>query len=191
MVPTDDPPPPYALEDIDEDDQSRLLLSEERRDLDDASRDLPDGWARCYDASRKHHYYVDESTLRTIWYHPFDDAQYLSTLPITHPAHPESKQAQGIKKKIEDARLRRQKGLDVKVAPKDETKSRAGEVTLSTDEKKPIGEELAAITSNGESSKGGWFSRRRDSYAKSKEDKQRAKAEKEEVSRIPPCLALR
>ncbi|ODN83605.1 hypothetical protein L202_01711 [Cryptococcus amylolentus CBS 6039] len=122
MVPTDDPPPPYALEDIDEDDQSRLLLSEERRDLDDASRDLPDGWARCYDAS----------TLRTIWYHPFDDAQYLSTLPITHPAHPESKQAQGIKKKIEDARLRRQKGLDVKVAPKDETKSRAGEVTLST-----------------------------------------------------------
>ncbi|ODN90737.1 hypothetical protein L198_06053 [Cryptococcus wingfieldii CBS 7118] len=184
MAPTHDPPPPYVLEDIDEDDQARLLLSEERRDLDDASRDLPHGWARCYDARQaadpsrqKHHYYVDESTLRTIWYHPLDDAQYLSTLPITHPAHPESKQAQGIKKKIEDARLRRQKGLDVKVAPKDETNSGAA---WSTDEKKPIGEELAVTASNGESSKGGWFSRTRDSFAKSKQDKQRAKAEKEE-----------
>ncbi|WVQ72041.1 hypothetical protein IAR50_001585 [Cryptococcus sp. DSM 104548] len=172
----DEPPPPYALEDIDEDDQSRLLLSEERRDMDDASRDLPDGWARCYDSDQKHHYYVDESTMRTIWYHPYDDAQYLSTLPITHPAHPESKQAQGIKKKIEDAKWRKQKGKD----SAGETSNAPGEVDSSTDEKKPIGEELKATTSNGESSKGGWFARRRDSYAKGKEDKQRAKAEKEE-----------
>ena len=40
------------------------------------------GWVRAYDTEAHHHFYVDttKDPHRSIWVHPFDDDQYLSTL---------------------------------------------------------------------------------------------------------------
>jgi hypothetical protein len=47
------------------------------------SRPLPKGWVRTLDPESGHQFYVDTRTdpPRSIWDHPYDDEQYLSTLP--------------------------------------------------------------------------------------------------------------
>lgn len=54
-----------------------------RRSMEDASRPLPDGWVRQFDAKNAHQYFVDTKANppRSIWHHPYDDDQYLETLP--------------------------------------------------------------------------------------------------------------
>lgn len=55
-----------------------------RRSMEDENRPLPDGWVRQYDAQSSHQFYVDTraNPPRSIWHHPEDDEQYLSTLPM-------------------------------------------------------------------------------------------------------------
>lgn len=54
-----------------------------RRSMEDEHRSLPDGWVRQFDAKTSHQYFVDtrQNPPRSIWHHPYDDEEYLQTLP--------------------------------------------------------------------------------------------------------------
>lgn len=56
-----------------------------------------------------HQFYVDTKTKRSIWVHPYDDPEYLRSLPDTHPAHPDSEPARAVRKHSEDELLRAEK----------------------------------------------------------------------------------
>lgn len=53
-----------------------------RRSMEDEQRPLPEGWIRQFDPSEEHQFFVDTKAdpPRSIWHHPYDDEQYLSTL---------------------------------------------------------------------------------------------------------------
>jgi hypothetical protein len=50
--------------------------------MEDEARPLPPGWLRQYDANESHQFFVDTNAdpPRSIWHHPHDDEQYLSTI---------------------------------------------------------------------------------------------------------------
>lgn len=52
--------------------------------------------------STKHHFYVDTKTERSTWLHPYDDPEYLQSLPDTHPANPNSEAARIARAKHEE-----------------------------------------------------------------------------------------
>jgi hypothetical protein len=53
-----------------------------RRSMEDEVRDLPRGWVRSFDPQEGHQFFVDTTAdpPRSIWVHPYDDEQFLSTL---------------------------------------------------------------------------------------------------------------
>jgi hypothetical protein len=53
-----------------------------RKSMEDEARELPEGWIRQYDTKEHHQFFVDTRAdpPRSIWHHPYDDEQYLSTL---------------------------------------------------------------------------------------------------------------
>ncbi|KAL6707857.1 hypothetical protein ACN47E_003757 [Coniothyrium glycines] len=55
---------------------------ERRRSMEDELRELPPGWVRSFDPETSHQFFVDtrSNPPRSIWVHPYDDEQYLSTL---------------------------------------------------------------------------------------------------------------
>lgn len=55
---------------------------ERRRSMEDENRPLPPGWVRQFDPQEQHQYFVDttKNPPRSIWVHPYDDPEYLSTL---------------------------------------------------------------------------------------------------------------
>ncbi|KAI7787360.1 hypothetical protein LA080_016435 [Diaporthe eres] len=59
------------------------ISPEERRSMEDSVRALPEGWVRQYDPQTHHSFFVDTRATppRSIWHHPHDDEQYLSSLP--------------------------------------------------------------------------------------------------------------
>lgn len=78
-----EPPPPYAKTPPPGHQQARNgIPPAARRSMEDESRPVPEGWVRQYDPKHGHQYFVDTKTSppRSIWHHPFDDDQYLSTL---------------------------------------------------------------------------------------------------------------
>lgn len=77
--------------------------------MDDERRELPEGWVRCWDPKNEHHFYVDTATKRSTWLHPYDDPEFLRTLPEHHPAHPNSAEATAMRKRGEDEALLVQK----------------------------------------------------------------------------------
>jgi len=50
--------------------------------MEDELRPLPEGWLRQYDPETHHQFFIDNtaSPPRSVWSHPYDDKQYLSTL---------------------------------------------------------------------------------------------------------------
>ncbi|SLM38870.1 WW domain [Lasallia pustulata] len=54
-----------------------------RRSMEDESRPLPPGWIRQYDPQNSHQFFVDTNVdpPRSIWHHPYDDQDYLRSLP--------------------------------------------------------------------------------------------------------------
>lgn len=50
--------------------------------MEDELRELPPGWVRSFDPESSHQFFVDTRAdpPRSIWVHPYDDEQYLSTL---------------------------------------------------------------------------------------------------------------
>lgn len=55
---------------------------DQRRSMEDESRPVPEGWVRQFDSETGHQFFVDtrEKPPRSIWHHPYDDQQFLSTL---------------------------------------------------------------------------------------------------------------
>ncbi|KAL8728677.1 MAG: hypothetical protein Q9166_005241 [cf. Caloplaca sp. 2 TL-2023] len=53
-----------------------------RRSMEDEGRPLPSGWIRQYDPENHHQFFVDTNSdpPRSIWHHPYDDSEYLSSL---------------------------------------------------------------------------------------------------------------
>jgi hypothetical protein len=53
-----------------------------RRSMEDEMRELPPGWVRSFDAESQHQFFVDTESNppRSIWVHPYDDDEFLSTL---------------------------------------------------------------------------------------------------------------
>ena len=53
-----------------------------RRSMEDEGRPLPAGWVRTFDPESEHQFFVDttKDPPRSIWVHPYDDDEYLSTL---------------------------------------------------------------------------------------------------------------
>lgn len=51
--------------------------------MEDEMRPLPEGWVRTYDPQQNHQFFVDttKEPPRSIWHHPYDDDEYLATLP--------------------------------------------------------------------------------------------------------------
>ncbi|KAF2115580.1 hypothetical protein BDV96DRAFT_612814 [Lophiotrema nucula] len=56
---------------------------EHRRSMEDEHRPLPPGWIRQFDTKERHQYFVDTKANppRSIWTHPYDDPDFLATLP--------------------------------------------------------------------------------------------------------------
>lgn len=54
----------------------------DRRSMEDETRSLPHGWVREYDHQSHHQFFVNTLATppRSIWHHPYDDDEYLSTL---------------------------------------------------------------------------------------------------------------
>lgn len=50
--------------------------------MEDEMRELPTGWVRSFDPQEGHQFFVDTTANppRSIWVHPYDDEQFLSTL---------------------------------------------------------------------------------------------------------------
>ncbi|KAL8932550.1 MAG: hypothetical protein Q9216_006786, partial [Gyalolechia sp. 2 TL-2023] len=55
---------------------------EYRRSMEDEGRPLPQGWIRQYDPDNQHQFFVDTTREppRSIWHHPYDDDDYMTTL---------------------------------------------------------------------------------------------------------------
>ena len=58
------------------------IPADRRRSMEDEHRSLPRGWVRQYDDRNHHQFFVDTNAdpPRSIWHHPYDDEDYLSTL---------------------------------------------------------------------------------------------------------------
>ncbi|CCC14445.1 unnamed protein product [Sordaria macrospora k-hell] len=54
-----------------------------RLSMEDELRPLPEGWVRTYDPETNHQFFVDTKAdpFRSIWHHPYDDDQFLNSLP--------------------------------------------------------------------------------------------------------------
>ncbi|ORY89050.1 hypothetical protein BCR35DRAFT_300834 [Leucosporidium creatinivorum] len=71
--------------DYSSDDEDGPIPAEARRSMEDEMRELPKGWRREFDANSDHFFYVDttKDPPRSIWVHPFDDPEYIASLPDT------------------------------------------------------------------------------------------------------------
>ncbi|WVQ80768.1 hypothetical protein IAT38_002873 [Cryptococcus sp. DSM 104549] len=128
--------------------------------IDDEGRELPEGWLRLFDDKQGHHFYVEESTKRTIWHHPYDDKTYLYSLPITHAAHPDSKMAQAYRQLGEDEQAR---------AEKKEAKKQGGK-----------GADVGSTGGEGKKEEQmSWLGRKKAILVGTKEEKERARAQEE------------
>ncbi|ORX35966.1 hypothetical protein BD324DRAFT_629703 [Kockovaella imperatae] len=96
----------YKSSSSDESSFEDHMGSDARRSMDDERRDLPPGWVRCFDPKTEHHFYVEEATRRSIWVHPYDDPEYIASIPDTHPAHPNSEEAQQMRRTMMEQRAR-------------------------------------------------------------------------------------
>ncbi|KAK7993455.1 hypothetical protein PG989_006836 [Apiospora arundinis] len=60
------------------------ISAQRRRSIEDESRPLPDGWVRTFDPENHHQFFVDirADPPRSIWHHPYDDEEFLNSLPL-------------------------------------------------------------------------------------------------------------
>lgn len=123
----------------------------------------------CADGYRnKHSFYVEEKTERAIWTHPYDDPDYLQSLPDTHPANPNSEAAQERREQIRKASLPPRERGD------------HGESDLSAtdeDESGPGMSSRAAMRNEADENDKGWFQRQKDKISDKREKRAERKAE--------------
>lgn len=75
-----------------------------------------------------HHFYVDKKTKRAIWIHPYDDPEFLQSLPDSHPANPNSEQARAVRKASEDEMTRAKAKKEQQAAKSKEKRSFGGRI---------------------------------------------------------------
>lgn len=75
-----DLPPAYSKNDPTPHKTRNGIPPDHRRSMEDASREVPEGWVRQYDPQSSHQFYVDTRTERAIWHHPYDDDEYMASL---------------------------------------------------------------------------------------------------------------
>lgn len=65
-----------------EDHDDDGIPSSYRRSMEDENRPLPKGWVRSFDPTNHHQFFVDttKDPPRSVWVHPYDDEEYLSSL---------------------------------------------------------------------------------------------------------------
>merc|ERR1711977_508539 len=92
MASSSEPPPPYDastrpnpasnINNLQVPNARNGIPPHDRRSMEDEFRDLPQGWTRQYDEQSHHQFFVDTraNPPRSIWHHPYDDEQYLSSL---------------------------------------------------------------------------------------------------------------
>jgi hypothetical protein len=115
----------------------------------------------------KHHFYVEEKTERAIWVHPYDDPDYIKSLPDTHPANPESQAARERREEIERAEERAKR-----------VQARGGNMSdTDTDEEGPGMSSRAAMMQNSEQEDKSWLQRQKDKLSDHKEKRAKRKAE--------------
>ena len=115
----------------------------------------------------KHHFYVEEKTERAIWVHPYDDPDYIKSLPDTHPANPESQAARERREEIERAEERAKR-----------VQARGGNMSdTDTDEEGPGMSSRAAMMQNSEHEDKSWLQRQKDKLSDHKEKRAKRKAE--------------
>ena len=115
----------------------------------------------------KHHFYVEEKTERAIWVHPYDDPDYIKSLPDTHPANPESQAARERREEIERAEERAKR-----------VQARGGNMSdTDTDEEGPGMSSRAAMMQNSEQEDKSWLQRQKDKLSDHKEKRAQRKAE--------------
>ncbi|ORX38307.1 hypothetical protein BD324DRAFT_620384 [Kockovaella imperatae] len=83
---------------------SRAVTAASMMNRNDERRPLPAGWVRCYDPSSEHVFYVEESTRRSIWVHPYDDPAFLASLPDDDPTNPNGSAARQAREQAEQER---------------------------------------------------------------------------------------
>ena len=68
-------------------------------------RPLPEGWVRSFDPKTNHQFFVDTSKEppRSIWHHPYDDDEYMGSLPEKERQRILEEQRNAKAKKSEDA----------------------------------------------------------------------------------------
>ncbi|KAL8861825.1 MAG: hypothetical protein Q9178_001694 [Gyalolechia marmorata] len=81
----DEPPPSYDTATASQSNSTRIrngIPPAYRRSMEDEGRPLPPGWVRQYDPENHHQFFVDTTREppRSIWHHPYDDEEYMSTL---------------------------------------------------------------------------------------------------------------
>ncbi|TAQ83254.1 hypothetical protein B7494_g8423, partial [Chlorociboria aeruginascens] len=76
------PPPPYSTIAPANHKTRNGIPPRDRRSMEDESRELPPGWIRQYDTQEHHQFFVETtaSPPRSIWHHPYDDSQYMSSI---------------------------------------------------------------------------------------------------------------
>lgn len=77
-----DAPPPYETSSSGHLKPRSGIPPLHRRSMEDEVRPLPPNWVRQFDPQTHHQFFVDTSANppRSIWHHPYDDPDYLSTL---------------------------------------------------------------------------------------------------------------
>ncbi|WWC63520.1 uncharacterized protein I303_106123 [Kwoniella dejecticola CBS 10117] len=145
---------------------------ETRRSMDDEQRDLPEGWVRCFDPKQQHAFYVDERTKRSTWLHPYDDPEFLNSLPKDHPAHPDSKEGRAIRKQSEDEKILQEKYRNAKDSKGGKTPSSATQ-----------GQNQGAKGVVGAEERN-WFQKKKDKLIGTKEERAKAKEEKRKAREV-------
>ncbi|RSH82291.1 hypothetical protein EHS25_006001 [Saitozyma podzolica] len=160
------------------------INDDDARSMDDERRSLPKGWVRCFDPKTQHHFYVDEATKRATWLHPYDDPEFLRTLPKSNPAHPDSAQARAARARAEAEDLamkKTQEARDLSRDRKDSKKLGNGDVG-SGGSSPSSGEEKngnGIVKRNGETEERNWFQRKKDKLIGTKEEREQAKRDKQ------------
>ncbi|KAK1830819.1 hypothetical protein QBC39DRAFT_259865 [Podospora conica] len=79
---------PSSLLDVPDQPTRNGIPLHARRSMEDELRPLPPGWVRTYDPETEHQFFVDtrRDPPRSIWVHPYDDDEYLASLPAEERA---------------------------------------------------------------------------------------------------------
>lgn len=104
-----------------------------------------------------------ESIGQTECRHPYDDPEFLKSLPLDHPANPESKQGKAVRKATEDEKLEK-----LEKEKRREQRQRGSA---------PSGEPAAGGYHDSGKSRN-WFQKKKDQLIGTKEEREKAKEEK-------------